>query len=319
MRKVKQCLLCQAKKFRLFYSSRDRMFNLPGEFRVKKCSSCGLVFLDPRPSSELKKYYPSSQYYAYSSDEEKNFFQKLREYLVKHYYQPNLISRLIACLIHNVPAMPVKKPKGKLLDLGCGVGDTLSLLKGLGWDVYGIEIDQKAVEIAKKRGLTKVRLGSYQDLEKYPDEYFDVIRLYHVIEHLDNPLACLKQLGPKLKKEGELIVGTPNIDSLAAKLFGPYWYNLDSPRHLFLFTPQTLSRMLLKANFRIKTVDFCSIGGLVGSCQYIIQEKLGLKLDLLRATWLVLLIFPIEWLLDKLHLGDVFVIRAVRQSAKIRW
>lgn len=314
-RKIKFCILCGFTKFEFMFFSKDRMFNLPGEFTVKKCSKCFLVFLDPQPSQKLlKKYYPSKKYYAYSRSKARGLFEVLREYLIGHYYSPNVFSLLISNFIQNVPAIPSYIKNGKILDIGSGDGDTLTLLKKLGWETYGLDIDFKAVETAKKRGLD-VRLGTFRELSKYPDNYFDAIRLYHVIEHIDNPSLCLSLIHKKLKKEGELLIGTPNTKSILAGLFRSYWYNLDSPRHLFLFSPQTLEKLLNKNNFVINKVEFCSTGGIPGSLQYVIGDLLNRKLTFIKIKF-VLLFFPLEWFLNKLGVGDVFVVRASIKSAK---
>lgn len=313
MKKVIECIVCKSNKFTFQYYSQDRMFNLPGEFSVKKCSSCSLAFLDPQPSGfQLKKYYPSKKYYAYNKDDAKGFLEILREYLVKNYYSPTCLSKIITLLIKNVPAMPSNPKRGKILDVGCGTGDTLILLKKLGWDTYGIDMDKQAISIGIKRGLRNLALGTYKDLAVYPDNYFDAIRLYHVIEHLDNPVLCLNLIKRKLKKKGELIIGTPNMKSLISKIFKSYWYNLDSPRHLFIFSPDTLRKLAEKNGFSVKRIGFCSAGGLAGSLQYYIEDVFGKKINLINNLPTVLLLYPIEWFLDKLSLGDVFSLKVTK-------
>jgi len=310
---INSCIICGSSKFIPLYETRDRMFNLPGEFSVKKCSSCSFVFLDPQPSGpQLKKYYPTKKYYAYNKGDKKGFFEILREYLVKNYYSPTFLSKIVTLLIKNVPAMPSSPKNGKILDLGCGTGDTLILLKKLGWNTYGIDIDKQAISIGINRGLKNVKLGTYKDLATYPDNYFDAVRLYHVIEHLDNPALCLSLIRKKLKKNGELILGTPNMESLMSKIFKPYWYNLDSPRHLFLFSPRTLKKLAEKEGYLVKNIEFCSAGGLAGSLQYYIGDVFGKKVNLINNLSAVLLLYPIEWFLDKLSLGDIFSLKATK-------
>lgn len=308
---IKRCLLCGRSNFKFLYLSKDRMFNLPGDFNVKKCSSCSLLFLDPQPSVELlKKHYPSKNYYSYSKSSKKGFFEILREYLVVHYYSPNALSLFMSTFIQNVPAMPSHVINGKILDIGCGAGDTLVLFKKLGWDTYGIDIDPQAIQNARSRGLSNVSLGTYKDISKYPDNYFDAIRLYHVIEHIDNPSLCLKLIRQKLKKDGELIIGTPNSSSIISNIFRSYWYNLDSPRHLFLFSPQTLGKLLKKNGFSVNKIEFCSAGGIAGSLQYTINGFFNKRIDFVHKIYIVLLFYSLEWFLNKLRTGDVFVVRA---------
>lgn len=312
-RKIKSCLLCESSNFEFMFFSKDRMFNLPGKFAVKKCKQCSLVFLDPQPSQKLlKKHYPSQKYYSYSRSKERDLFKAIRDYLIGHYYSPNIFSLFFSTFIQNIPAIPSYVKNGKILDIGCGDGDTLESLKKLGWETYGLDVDARAVEIANKKGHS-VKRGTFRALSTYPDSYFDAIRLYHVIEHIDNPLACLSLIRKKLKKEGELLIGTPNIHSPLASIFGSYWYNVDTPRHLFLFSPQTLEKLLSKNNFVINKIEFCSAGGIPGSLQYVVRDLLNRKIDLIKIP-IVLLFYPLEWILNRLKAGDVFVVRASIKS-----
>lgn len=267
------------------------MFGLPGTFSEFRCTRCGLVRLHPKPAN-IKKYYPSKNYYSYTRKPNKSFFGLLRSFLIRHE------------LFSFVPAMPRALSRGKIFDIGCGSGDTLVLLKEVGWDVYGSDIDRNAIAAARRRGLRNVTFGTYKNLQKYSDNFFDVIRLYHVIEHLDDPGLCLKLAKDKLHKGGEIIIGTPNADSLVARLFGSRWYNLDAPRHLYVFTPRTLSLLAGKNTYKDIRITFSSAGGWVGSLQYLFH------MDLINKQWLVMLFYPLEWILDRLGRGDVFVLRA---------
>lgn len=316
MKIVNRCPLC-AKRPQFVYDSKDRMLGVEGKFRVFRCTSCGLLFLSPMPTiSELSRYYPPSAYYAYAKNDGKGLFQRIREYLLTRYYEPTVISRALTLVLHNVPAIPKRVQNGKVLDVGCGTGDTLIMLKRLGWDVYGMDMDKRAVMIAKKRGVTHVRVGTYEDISRYPDNFFDAIRLYHVIEHLNDPKKCLRLLYKKLKKGGEVIVGTPNAASIVARVFRAYWYNLDSPRHVMVFRPSNLSRCIQEAGFSKTEIEFCSAGGFLGSIDYFLQEKTGSRWSLIHNPWLVMLVYPLEWLSDRFYAGDVFVARAIKPSGR---
>lgn len=244
------------------------------------------------------KYYPSAKYYSYGATTATSFFGKLRAFFIAHEF------------FQLVPAMPRGGGRGKILDVGCGSGDTLAQLQSIGWETYGLDVDAQAIKVAHKRGLKNVSLGSYENMKKYPDNFFDTIRIYHVIEHLDDPIDCLRRAYKKLKPGGEIILGTPNIGSIIAKLAGSYWYNLDCPRHLSLFTPKTLGELVRRCGFGKHTISYCSAGGWVGSIQYIVEERAGLDIDLINRLWLVMLFYPIEWILDRMGMGDVFVLRA---------
>ncbi len=304
-----KCIVCGNKSWTYLFAACDRMLGVPGVFAEYRCTACGFVRLDPQPSQkELKKYYPSRTYYSYSGKTKVSFFGWLRSYLIQHLHNPTVFTRLIGIFIH-VPAMPTVA-QGRVMDVGCGSGDTLTLLKSVGWDVYGLDIDTLAIKIAHKRGLKNVSIGSYEDLKKYPDNSFDAIRLYHVIEHLDDPELCLHLAYKKLKRGGEIILGTPNASSLVARIFRQYWYNLDAPRHLHLFSPKTLTTLAARAKFRHTHIEFASAGGWIGSVQYIITQLLAKNIDLINRQWLVLAVYPWEWMLDRFGWGDVFVLIA---------
>lgn len=291
-----KCIVCGNSRWRFLFPAKDRMFGVPGKFSEYRCKTCGLIRLDPIPRN-IKKYYPSSRYYSYGAIVKPSFFGRLRAFFIAHEF------------FFMVPAMP-RQRRGKILDVGCGSGETLVQLMSIGWNAYGMDIDPSAITIARTLGLKNVSVGSYEDMKKYPDNFFDVIRLYHVIEHLDNPEYCMRLAYKKLKKDGEFIIGTPNAESLIAKIARHYWMNLDAPRHLFLFTPKTIRALLERSGFRKLTASFYSVGGWVGSLQYAASDALGRKINLIDRAWLVLLFYPLEWILDRLRLGDVFVVRA---------
>lgn len=314
---MSRCIVCQRKEFLFLFRTKDRMFDVPGQFDVKKCQRCDLFFLDPQPSkSVLEKHYPRYQYYSYKGEIKglSGLIRQFRSYLIKNYYKPTILSRVFSLLVQSVPGIP-KRPNRKpwrVLDVGCGSGDTLMALNELGWDVYGLEIDKNAIRLAKKRGLVNIKLGGYEKIESFPDNYFDCIRLYHVIEHLPNPYRCLQLIYKKLKPGGEIVLGTPNAQSLVSKIFGKNWYNLDIPRHLFVFSPNTLSSLVKKAGFSQISFSFCSGDGLGRSIIYTINELLKKKIDTNHFTLLFLLLYPFEWILDKLKIGDIIIVRGIR-------
>ncbi len=317
MTKSSYCIVCGGNRFFRLFRTKDRMFDIPGLFDVKKCLRCGLVFLDPQPSPEiLKKHYPSQQYYSYQKNIKglSGLIRQFRSYLIKNYYEPTILSKVFSILVQGVPAIP-KKPKkkpGKILDVGCGSGDTLMLLKQLGWDVYGLEIDKNAVRLARERGLNNIELGGCEEIVNFPNNYFDSIRLYHVIEHTFDPRKCLQLIHKKLKPGGEVILGTPNFNSTVSRLFGKFWYNLDTPRHLFVFSPKTLSIIIKNVGFsRISTV-FCSSDGLGRSIIYTLNEMLKKRIDSNKFTLLFFILYPIEWILDKLRTGDIIILRGFK-------
>lgn len=317
MRDVLHCISCSETKFSDLFKTKDRMFDIPGSFEVKRCNQCGLVFQNPQPSQEiLKKHYPHQKYYSYKKKIMglSGIIRQFRSYLIKNYYEPTTLSKLFSIIVQGVPAVPnkPKKKPWKILDVGCGTGDTLVLLKKLGWDVHGLEIDNNAVKMAKEKGLMNVKLGGYKEIANFPDNYFDSIRLYHVIEHIPDPHDCLRLVYKKLKPGGEVILGTPNADSILSKVFGKFWFNLDIPRHLFIFSPKTLSEIVKKEGFSHISTVFCSGDGLFRSIIYTINDIQNKNMDPNKFTLVFFFLYPLEWILDKLRIGDIVTLRGTK-------
>jgi 2-polyprenyl-3-methyl-5-hydroxy-6-metoxy-1,4-benzoquinol methylase len=158
-------------------------------------------------------------------------------------------------------------PPGRLLDVGCGNGAQLADLRTLGWEVEGQELDPKAVERARARYGLRVHLGTLQSLA-LPDEAYDAITMNHVIEHVHDPVALLSECRRILKPGGVLVATTPNMESLGHHLFASSWRGLDPPRHLHLFSQQSLRRVAQQAGFgscRSWTTAARAVGSALGS------------------------------------------------------
>jgi 2-polyprenyl-3-methyl-5-hydroxy-6-metoxy-1,4-benzoquinol methylase len=130
------------------------------------------------------------------------------------------------------------KARPRVLDVGCGDGRLLEQDLRAGWEGVGIDFSQRAVARGKERGLD-VRLGALDEVS-LPSESFDLVRLSHVIEHVPDPRDLLRRSYELLRPGGRVHVVTPNFASPLARLAGRYWYDLDPPRHLVLFTPRVL-------------------------------------------------------------------------------
>jgi SAM-dependent methyltransferase len=246
---------------------KDRYFAAPGIWDLKKClnATCGLVWLDPLPVREdIGKAYCS--YYTHSDfvEAENNTLARrlsraVREgYLAYAYGYNNGGARSLGLLAYLVPFRRAEvdlrmmylpfTPNGRLLEVGCGSGSTLKALVDLGWRAEGVDFDPAAVENSKRKGL-KVHLGVLEDLRYSPD-YFDAITMSHLIEHVHDPLDLLKECRRILKPRGRLALVTPNIRSAGHRIYGSSWFHLDPPRHLHIFSVDSLTTLLQKAGFR---------------------------------------------------------------------
>jgi 2-polyprenyl-3-methyl-5-hydroxy-6-metoxy-1,4-benzoquinol methylase len=262
------CYACGGEGDFLYHSLRDRYFAAPGAWNLKKCRnvSCGLVWLDPIPIAEdIGKAYGS--YYTHEdgpSDERPSaLLGRLKNAVKAGYFAyaygydlngskfPGLLAYLDpfrrSRLDFSVMYLPYRRC-GRLLEVGCGSGSMLKAMADLGWQVEGIDLDPVAVEKSRSKGL-EVRTGCLQD-RHYPENYFDAITMSHLIEHVHDPLELLKTCHRMLKPGGSLVVVTPNIKSAGHRICGASWFHLDPPRHLRIFTANSLTALIQRAGFR---------------------------------------------------------------------
>jgi predicted SAM-dependent methyltransferase len=124
-----------------------------------------------------------------------------------------------------------------------------------GWEVNGVEPNPMASEYARNELGLNVITGFLEDVE-YPEEYFDVITLWHVLEHLSDPSRTLRRIHKLLKPDGLLVITTPNLNSFDAQIFGHCWIGYELPRHYYVFSLETLNDILQKAGFKLLGVRY---------------------------------------------------------------
>ena len=205
-----------------------------GEFyQVVVCTRCDLRYTQPIPAEdELANLYPETYYVSNRSNWlSADVLRRAFEHSVQWRHRQALLRR----------------PPGRILDVGCGSGNFLAALHSKGWEVYATEFSDAAVAMARNRGIT-VHQGSVEDA-RYSDDFFDAISMWHVLEHVPAPRETLDELRRILKPDGLLVVEVPDSASLTFRLCGDSWMGLDIPRHLQHFTPTTLVRILNDAGF----------------------------------------------------------------------
>ena len=207
-------------------------------YNYQKCSICGLVFVYPQPS-ELELHED-----VYS---EKAGYQKHKKKDLSEIKENSHIKKILDFLVRvNI--------QGKLLDVGCSSGEFLYFAKQRGFETYGVELNELTAHIAIKNGLT-VHIGTIEDAQ-YADNFFDVIFLGDIIEHVKDPRALLTECRRILKSGGTLIVSTPNLDSFWARVtfklyqwFKIPWSVLTPPHHLFQFSENNLKQFSKENEF----------------------------------------------------------------------
>ena len=260
------CDYCHASESETVFVGRDRLLGIPGEFPVVRCSSCGLLRTDPQPTLEtLPEAYPAGyEIHDVGLDNPGAPEGSLRYALVNYRGYPlgpraSLLSRLLYAprshrrLSHRrmVGYVPYRG-EGRLLDLGCGSGRYVSRMAAAGWRASGLDLVERAVAEGREQGLD-LSVGTLPGAE-LEREHYDVVTLWHVLEHVPSPLGTLRAVREILKPGGALHLVCPLSDSLAARWTGPAWYGLDVPRHLTHFTRATLRRSITRAGFAVESV-----------------------------------------------------------------
>lgn len=206
-------------------------------FHLVQCSQCKLVYTNHPPAQqEIGKYYQSSDYISHTDSNKGLFnqvYQLVRNISLKH--KLNLLQS------------SVQRKQGNLLDYGCGTGAFLKYAKKKGWSVMGMEPDEGAREKASL--LIGSPVSSPSDLKDLPSNSFDVITLWHVLEHVHDLHDTLDAFKRLLKQDGTLVVAVPNHSSWDARFYMEYWAAYDVPRHLYHFTPDTMHRLLTDKGF----------------------------------------------------------------------
>ena len=170
-------------------------------------------------------------------------------------------------------------PIGRLLDVGSGRGRFLGAAKAVGWAVVGIELEPGMAEATSRRFGVEVVVGDA--ISPSVRGSFDVITMWHVLEHLPDPRAALDRAAGLLRPGGTLIVSVPNNDSLQARLGGDAWLHLDIPRHIYHFNPGSLSRLVEHAGLKVERIGhFYPEMEVLGVIQTILN-RLGVEPDLL--------------------------------------
>ena len=236
--KINKCPVCNSEDIKNLMICKDHLVS--GEsFAINECRQCTFRFTNPRPAdAQLNTYYQSKEYISHTN--KAYSLQHLLYKIVRHYTLQRKL-KLIRSL----------SKTGKILDLGCGTGDFLNLCSKNGWDIEGVEMDQKAREKSEKLLNVKIHERLFS-VEK--ENSFQIITLWHVLEHLPDLNKTITHLMKLLTVRGRLVIALPNVDSYDAKKYGNFWAGYDVPRHLYHFNQPTFQRLMRKHNLKIERV-----------------------------------------------------------------
>ncbi len=228
------CPVCCSPRTAWAFDAHDLALRaLAGEFRYRTCRGCGSVFQVPQPTdAELRRAYPSS--YA-------------------HYRRAHVLRERIAAPLTMPEArrfMRHSDNSGHLIELGAGSGQFLERLKRCGWTgrMEAIELDEPtAGALARRMGIS-VRAADL-DRETLPTAAYDAIVMRHVLEHVRRPGDTLEMVYRALRPSGVLLIGTPDVRALSARIFGRHWWGYEVPRHLVVFSSTALVSLLRRIGF----------------------------------------------------------------------
>lgn len=239
------CILCNKNNSEVFLTAGDLRYNTSEEkFTLDRCKECGIIFVNPRPSkSEMAKYYPE-KYRPRLTLSASHLESRMKRYL----------PRKKAVFFRNPWYLDISEGT-KVLDIGCGSGELLLLLKEKGCNAYGIDVDEVTTNYLRNVMNLNVITCDIDFGIPFQDGFFDAVFMRHSLEHFHNPLEVLKEVRRTLKTNGKLIIGIPNIDSLTAKFTGEYWGDLDIPRHLFHFSTSTIKTLVNHAGFFLEKIE----------------------------------------------------------------
>ncbi len=220
---------------KLYLKTKD--FSVTGEeFELHRDAEMDMLHTQPRPA-DLNRYYESDDYISHT-DSKTSFTDKLYQRVKR---------RNLKYKIQIVDNQAYKTKS--LLDFGAGTGDFVLYAKQAGYQALGIEPSAKARKLADAKGISLL-----PDLDELQNQKFQVITLWHVLEHLPDLEKQIGEILSKLNPQGTLVVAVPNFKSFDAKYYGPHWAGFDVPRHLWHFSKQSIKQLFDRQGFEIVSI-----------------------------------------------------------------
>lgn len=208
-------------------------------FDLMECSICHLRASTPTPApSEIGRYYASEEYISHSDSRNgliNRIYHAVRTYMLKR--KKSWVIK--AC----------DKEKGNLLEVGAGTGHFAHFMQSHGWTVTALEPDEKARQLGAEK--LAMQMQPMNILDYLPSNSYDVITLWHVLEHVHDPAHYISRFRELLKPGGALIIAVPNYTSKDETIYKTSWAAYDVPRHLWHFSPSSMEKLLQKHQFTL--------------------------------------------------------------------
>ena len=235
---VHSCPVCGGNKFSPFLTCTD-FFVSEEEFKIKQCSNCGFKITEEiEDEQNIGHYYQSEKYISHSNTTKgfvNSIYHRIRKYMLGR--KRRLVEKSAAIR------------KGNLLDVGTGTGFFLNEMREYGWQVTGVEKSEDARKFAKSEfDLNNLPT---EELFELKETSYDVVSLWHVLEHIHQLDVNMEQFSKLLKKDGKLIIAVPNHHSYDAKHYKQFWAAYDVPRHIWHFAPEQMEAFGKKHGFKL--------------------------------------------------------------------
>ncbi|MEO6733951.1 MAG: class I SAM-dependent methyltransferase [Ferruginibacter sp.] len=237
------CPCCGSKDIRKVLVCKD--YTVSAElFEVWECTYCTIRFTQDVPDQDsIAPYYQSDTYISHTDNQEK-FINKI--YKLAQNYTMNWKLNLVKASIGK------GLPKGSLLDIGAGTGAFLNKASLSGWTVTGLEPNEGARQICRKK--YNLSLQEAEKIVELSDESFDIVTMWHVLEHVHQLHENMSNIKRVLKSSGRVLIALPNYTSKDGKDYGAYWAAYDVPRHLYHFSPLAISKLAGQHNMEIESI-----------------------------------------------------------------
>lgn len=303
------CPLCGSARSSAFVEARDRLHGVPGRYRYVTCGDCGLVYMNPQVVPEdLPDLYPRDEYAPYRAADGRKARGGLAERVRTAPYAGQLLREILSPVVVDDRVARRVGPESRWLDLGCGNGSYLARVRAeTGCHVYGVDFSETAVTAARTLGIEVFR-GTVRDAP-WPDASFSVVSGWWYLEHVPDPVPVAARIASLLEPRGSCVIAVPNRAGLNARIFGASWYHLDCPRHLTLWTPQTIARLLEQEGLEVERMRYDkSAWGLLGSLDHVLAGRRGARGKLESSRVLSLAVTPWTLATAALHASDTIVV-----------